>query len=202
MCIPYLNKTKIEHEHKKTIALDPGVKTFCTGYDSSNGDCINFNNRLELLKRLKNKIRLMMSRNVAKEKIQKWYTKISNIITDTHWRFVTYLTRNYDEIILPHFESQKMIKKDCHGFNQILIDLNRHYQFKEKLKWKCSLLNKKLIMTNESFTTKTCGLCGKINDQMTLGTRVFNCVDENCQMKNIDRDYHAARNIYLKTKFC
>jgi putative transposase len=202
LCLPCEDYTDYCFRTKKTIALDPGVKTFLTGYDSSNGNSIQFNNRIELLERLKKKISSMQSRQVNKQKIQKHYRRITNIINDTHWRFVTYLTRNYDEIILPHFESQEMKKENCHSFNEKLLNFNRFYQFSQKLEWKCRYLNKTLTRMNESFTTKTCGSCGKLNEKMTIRNRIFNCVDESCQMQNIDRDYHAARNIFLKTKFC
>jgi len=199
LCVPYLEKSWNKYPKEgKTIALDPGVKTFCTGYDSSNGDCINFNIRLETLEKLKKKISLMQSHS---KNPQKHYTKINNIISDTHWRFVTYLTRNYDEIILPHFKSQEMVKDNCSKFNEILINFNRHYQFAQKLEWKCLSLNKKLIRINEAYTTQTCGLCGKLA-KLDLNDRIFNCIDKGCPMKNIDRDYHAARNIFLKARFC
>jgi hypothetical protein len=69
----------------------------------------------------------------------KHYARFNNIISDTHWRMCDYLTKyeNCAAILLPHFESQKMKKKGAHGFNSVLINMNKHYQFGEKLNWKC-----------------------------------------------------------------
>lgn len=177
---------------KKIISLDPGNKTFLTGYDPSNGDCIEFNNRINSLKRLSDKIKSMEYNNISKRKIQKQHNKISNLISDVQWKFVTYLTKNYDEIIIPQFYNQEMHNRD---------DYNRHDEFLSKLSQKCKKLNIKLVIMDESYTTKTCGYCGIINKKITLSDRIFNCVDKSCQIQNIDRDYHAARNIFLKTKF-
>jgi putative transposase len=47
----------------------------------------------------------------------------------------------------------------------------------------------------ESYTTKTCGCCGKINTKVG-GSSTFNC--EKSGYKE-DRDVNGARNIWIKT---
>jgi putative transposase len=47
---------------------------------------------------------------------------------------------------------------------------------------------------NESYTSKTCGKCGEINNK--LGSQsIFKC--KTCKIE-IDRDINAARNICIK----
>ena len=56
-----------------------------------------------------------------------------------------------------------------------------------------------MIECNVSYTCKTCGYCGVINDK--LGDRkVFKCKQENPQKQfiGIDRDIHAPRKILLR----
>ena len=67
------------------------------------------------------------------------------------------------------------------------------YSFKEKLKWKCDTYRKKLVIVDESYTSCTCGMCGKINN--TGSNEVFHCVY--CGVE-LDRDVQGSRNILLK----
>lgn len=188
-----------------TLSGDPGVRTFLTLYDSSNGDCIKISNRNDLIMKLEDKINTMKSISDIlkikrfKKKSFKYYNRINNLISDFHWRAADYISKYQDcsTILLPHFESQKMIKKDANDFNSILIYYNRHYQFAQKLTWKCMKVGIIVKRVNECYTSKTCGICGTINDKLG-NSKIFNCVDNNCINKNIERDYHAARNIFIK----
>ena len=67
------------------------------------------------------------------------------------------------------------------------------YKFKEKLKYKCSVYGKKLYIVDESFTSKTCGSCGSMNDMK--GKEVYKC--KSCGLE-VDRDINGSRNILLK----
>ena len=56
-----------------------------------------------------------------------------------------------------------------------------------------------MIACDESYTCKTRGYCGVINDKLG-GSKVFKCKQENSQQKLIgsDRDIHATRNSWLR----
>ena len=74
-----------------------------------------------------------------------------------------------------------------------LMCMYSFHSFKQKLAWKCSLYNKKLFIVDESFTSKTCGRCGILND--VGGNEVYECTS--CRLI-CDRDVSGARNIFIK----
>ena len=67
------------------------------------------------------------------------------------------------------------------------------HSFKQKLTWKCSMYNKKLFIVDESYTSKTCGNCGCLND--VKGSEVYDCI--HCD-STFDRDVNGSRNIFIK----
>ena len=71
----------------------------------------------------------------------------------------------------------------------------KFYQFKQKLQNKCNERNCNLMIVDESYTSKTCGNCGKLHNKLK-GNKVFNC--PSCKI-SIDRDINGARNILIKT---
>jgi hypothetical protein len=54
--------------------------------------------------------------------------------------------------------------------------------------------NYQLIIVDESYTTKTCGCCGMINNFIG-NSNIFWC--SSCKIE-LERDYQAARNILIK----
>ena len=101
------------------------------------------------------------------------------------------LTKSYSQILLPHFESQKMMGKNKR-VNRWMNNL-KHYLFKTRLIDKCNLeKDSSVMLVDEAYTSKTCGNCGKIN---SVEGRILKCTG--CGIK-IDRDINGARNIYLK----
>ena len=74
--------------------------------------------------------------------------------------------------------------------------LMNHYKFRERLLFKCVTLGSKLIVSDESYTTKTCPLCGYFNEWVKYEKRIKcrNCNNE------CDRDTIGAINILLKKK--
>jgi putative transposase len=55
---------------------------------------------------------------------------------------------------------------------------------------------KEVLAVDEAFTTKTCGLCGTINDHVAAA-KIFGCAEPTCGVQ-IDRDVNGARNILLR----
>lgn len=188
---------KKDHEqYERVVSVDPGVKTFATCYDPD-GKLISFNKNATLITKLKKKIDRMSLLGKAKRYILKANLKIRNSVDDLHWQTITYLSKHYNTVILPNFESQGMVKGSLKRELNREIMLLRHYQFRERLKYKArTISNMVIVSTTEEYTTKTCGNCGVLNHVVKLGDDVFNC--GSCQV-SMDRDYNGARNIFIKT---
>jgi putative transposase len=123
-------------------------------------------------------------------------TKIKNSIIDLHWKTAHFLCKNFETIIIPKFECKNMSSKK----NRINSKITRkmlalsHGMFLEKLKFKCNEYKRNLILTNESYTSKTCTNCGNIKNDLN-GNKKYNC--SKCNI-SIDRDMNGARNILIK----
>ena len=194
-----------------SVSLDPGVRTFMTLYSSDGlvgkiGDGI-----IDKLSVIGKKIDRMTSIITKKEENSKTRrnmkrrccglrTKIRNIVTDLHWKTINFLCLNFRTIIMPNFETSKKVQKSAKCVRQItnvtvrnMLSLS-HGKFLERLKYYAEKSNTQLIITNEEYTSKTCGKCGEI-DKKLGGKKMYIC--EKCGYKS-DRDINGARNINIK----
>ena len=100
----------------------------------------------------------------------------------------------YNNILLPDFRISGMVKKKLPKRVKRLLYIYSYFKFKERLTYKCNSHGVNLIIVDESYTSKTCGRCGTLNEE--LGSKkVFQCPV--CNLK-IDRDINGARNILIK----
>lgn len=187
------------------IALDPGVRTFQTGYDI-NGVSIEFGkNDSEHLYRLSlhgDKLKSMVDKESNKRRKislhRAWLRLLLRIrrkVDDMHKKLCTFLCRCYKIILLPELKSSKLItraKRDMDEKNVRKILLLSHYKFRELLKAKAQTFSGcTLIICDEQYTSKTCG-----NLHASVGkSKVYSC----CKCgKVFDRDINAARNILIR----
>jgi putative transposase len=70
----------------------------------------------------------------------------------------------------------------------------RFFDFRLRLKYKCSATNTQFKLVDEFYTSKTCSCCGSYNNNLG-GNKIYKCI--NCN-KSIDRDINGCRNIYMK----
>ena len=104
------------------------------------------------------------------------YNKIKNQIDDLHWKTINDLI-NYDKVLLPHFESQKMMSKNKH----LNRDLNyfAHYKFKMRLIDKLkNVKNTELYIVTEEYTSKTCTNCGNIKKHGFVRDTTWELINE------------------------
>ena len=80
------------------------------------------------------------------------------------------------------------------------FDYFRHYRFKCRLREKCIERGVDLHEVDESYTSLTCGMCGRVKRRSELGgNKVYNCpLDRNGCGSILDRDVNGARNILIK----
>ena len=172
-----------------------------------------------------NKIR---NRKQLKNKIKKLYKRSKNIVKELHNKSVNYLCKNYDNILIPKFETQKMIqhKRSFKEYKKDFINQgNTFEEKKEKAKEftkKCRLSKSvKYVLSNLSHYTFRQQLidkadeygcrCVVVTEEYTSCTcsycghmskeyrdRVKSCSYCN---KTIDRDINGAKNILIKNTY-
>jgi putative transposase len=186
------------------IALDPGIRTFQTGYSPS-GMVIKAGERhmmlLSALHKRLDEMRSLRSKAIKRTKYNmksRCYVlehKIKNVINDLHNQTASYLSKNFKTILLPSFSTSEMQKGSGLSSNskRNLWTLS-HYKFQQKLIGLCNFHESNVYLVQEDFTTKTCGSCGYLVD--VGSSKTFLC--PSCKYC-MDRDVHGARNILIKT---
>ena len=188
-------RERTAHIRKKICSLDPGITTFQTVYSPDR--IYKFQRDPVVLKQLQIKLDKMQSlrgkkyigKQHYKRREKKLYQRQENLIDDLHYKTAKKLTFEFQIILLPIFENQKMVKKGkriCRNLLQL-----KHFLFQQRLKEQC--LQSELRICTEEYTSKTCGWCGKVN--ILKNYDVYECLE--CHIK-IDRDINGARNIFIK----
>ena len=216
LCLPYKKELKSDrqafsfskYENDGVISLDPGVRTFLTGYDGYQKQVIHLGTCQNVLEKLffeldllesrmskkKNK-RIMKMRKACRRKRK----RITNLIKDMHYKIANFLCANYKTILIPEFNTQNMMKYEggrvINKCTTRLMGTQSHYTFRQRLIEKSMEYEHcNVIVVNESYTSKTCSECGKLYDHLG-GSKVYKC--QGCSME-MDRDVNGAKNILLK----
>jgi len=185
-------------DNKRIISLDPGVRTFLTGY-SSDGYIFHIGEndigRLARLQHYKFKLQKFGRRKLkARLRLQR---NIKNLVLELHKKSTKFLHDNFDIIICPKLDTtqlcrQKKLSRKVKNKLRILS----HCAFIERMKMKNNYKKKiKLIIPTEEFTSKTCCNCGNLHKSLGM-SKTYHC--KKCE-KTFDRDVNAALNILLKT---
>ena len=192
-------KTQQINGRREYCSLDPGIRSFQTVYSEDLVAQIKVNK--ETIKKLQTKMdffkslrdRKIIKRKRWKRKERNIFFRMTNLIDDLHHKTANFLTKTFNIIFLPKFESQEIAKKNkIRCVNRDLLQL-KHYSFQQRLKAKCDLRNCRLDLCTEEYTSKTCGRCGCLSN---VGSKdVFTC--GKCNLV-IDRDVNGARNIAIK----
>lgn len=190
-------------------AIDPGVRTFMTCYDPFSERLIEFGAKdMSRIFRLARTSDSLISK-MAKANARKRYSyrramlrnnqKIRYLVQDMHRKSAKFLCENFRVIMLPQFESQKMVSRQRN--RKIRSKTARamitwsHYRFRQHLLFKMSEYPNRIVLSvSEEYTSKTCGVCGNLHHKLG-GNKTFRC--PSCFYET-DRDWNAARNIYLK----
>ena len=114
-----------------------------------------------------------------------------------------FLLDNFKTILLPKFETQKIIDKEARNIEKKTareMITWCHFKFQQRLIWKSQKRDdSRVIIVSEKLTTKTCGRCGLIKENVE-GDEIYHC--STCGLV-VDRDVNAARNILIRNiGFC
>lgn len=207
--IKHINESTLD---AKMIGLDPGLRKFLVGY-GTDGRVVVFgsrNPRRQFMRTiwykeyLDTKLRAKKDsifratgkeRKALRKQRRKIQERMDNIRKDFHHKVANWITNSYEvisigklpkNIILRDRHLPKIVKK---AYNALA-----HYQFRCCLNNKCIERGKIFSAINESYTSKTCTLCGCIRNVGSSET--FTCP---CSLMKWDRDLNGARNILIKS---
>lgn len=207
----------------RVIALDPGVRTFLTGYDPAGRACEWGPGDIGRIDRLCHHLDDLTSRASTmgldaehrrltkcgkvvdhhrrwrmRRAMARMRQKIRDLVDDLQRRAAKWLCREHDVVLLPEFETQRMIRR---GQRRLGSKTARamvtwaHHRFRQRLVAKArEYAGCRVIVVDEAYTSKTCGRCGHLHHGLG-GSKVFRC--PRCGLV-ADRDLHAARNILLR----
>ena len=183
-------------KEQQIASLDAGHRTYFSCL--TNKSLIEIGNGID--KKIKKKLRKMDNIKASKDvkHKRKYLLKrekdIANYINDMHWKIISYLTNNYNHILLGNYSTKSMVESDkTNKINKRIGSTLKFYQFRQKLTYKCLLKGCKLSIVDEFNTTKSCSNCSKLND---IGSsKEYFC--KGCKNK-YPRDINSCKNILLR----
>ena len=186
----------------RVVALDPGVRTFMTFISEDSYGYLGNNSNLQIQKlcfKLDKLISKMSKATRAqkrrfKKAADRLKSRIQHKVKELHHKTAKFLVDNFDVILLPSFESSKMVSKSRRKLRsktvRQMLTLS-HYQFKKHIEWKAWELGKvALTNINEAYTSKTVSWTGEV--KKIGGCRVIKDRDGRC----MNRDLNGARGIF------
>jgi putative transposase len=187
------------------VALDPGVRTFLTFYSPTcfgklaDGDFSRIQRLCHYLDQLLSKASKATSRRKRriKKACDRMRTKIDNLIKEVHHQVANWLTKEFDVILLPTFETSKMSSRAGRKLSSKTVRAMLtwcHYRFQQFLLHKAKERNKTVLLVNESYTSKTVSWTGEIVEN--LGGRKK--IKSPSTQEWMDRDLNGALGILLK----
>jgi len=205
--VPLEARPATSDNQARVIALDPGVRTFQTGYDPQGqlfefgkGDIRRIGRLCQCLDQLQASLagptlrarrRYALRRAAARLRL-----RIRDLVDDMHRKTAHFLATSYDTVLLPVFETRRMTKRRA-GLTSKTARMMltwAHYRFQQRLIQRGKRAGCEVRLVGEAFTSKTCGACGALHPGLQ-GAKLFVC--PSCR-HTIDRDANGARNILLR----
>ncbi len=191
---------------KNVIALDPGNRTFLTGYDGENileigkkdiGRINRFCAHLDQLMSKISKCKIKRQRYKMRKAASRMRGRLQDIVLDLHNKAASFLVQHYKIIFLPTFSTSEMVLKSKRKLNSKAARNMLtwcHYKFAQNLQQMAARAGVLVVRCNESYTSKTCPNCGHIHERLG-GNSTFRC--PKCGY-TAERDANGARNIMLR----
>ena len=198
------SKTTVHSDSQgRIVALDPGVRTFLTGFHEQGAFKIGSGaqSRIFRLCLFADKLISKISKSDPKRKrnmrkaLDRMYWKIKDLITELHFKSAAYLCENFDVILLPTFEVSDMVVKSKRKIRsktvRQMLTLS-HYKFEQRIKSKAEETGKLVQLCNEAYTSKTASWTGEIKQIGGSKTITSGGV-------TLDRDVNGGRGIFLRS---
>lgn len=197
-----------EIQARNIVAIDPGVRTFATTFSSH--ECVSYGDgffegrimplllNMDDLYSLKAKAKNEQWKRHYEKRIHRLSNRVRDRIDDLQRRVCYDLVSSYDIILLPSFETAQMSDKTGRKIRsktvRAMLGLG-HYRFELMLSWMCKKYGKRLVVVNESYTSKTRSWDGSVKSNLG-GSKTIS--DEDII---VDRDVNGARGIMLRALY-
>lgn len=207
LCVPELTQlTYGENQAKSVVSLDPGIRTFISFYSPDVSGKIGVDTDKSLYKlylaldnlssRIASCKNLRRKRSYRKAKFR-LVERITNLVTELHYKTANFLCKNFDIIILPDFETSKMAQRGRRKIRsrtvRSMMSLS-FYKFRLRLEHVAFRLGKTIVINSEEYTSKTHPETGVIDPK--LGSKKLIKLRSG---SSADRDIVGAFNLMLKT---
>ncbi|MCC3527383.1 MAG: transposase [Microcoleus sp. PH2017_22_RUC_O_B] len=201
---------KQESTQETMVALDPGVRSFLTGFDGEKFIEIGKKDLTKIYrlcrftdKLISQKSQLTGRKNKyqrqgVQAKIESLLIRVRHLIDECHKKVAKWLTTEYRLIFLPSFESSQMVAKNGNKKRKINSKTVRqmlrwsHFRFKQRLKFQAFKRGCTVLDVTEEYTSKTCTKCGHVHGLLG-GSKKFKC--PKCG-HSLDRDWNGALGIF------
>ena len=202
ICVPYKQSISLSENQGRCVALDPGIRTFVTGFSETETFKIASGDFARIA-RLCSYIDLLISKKSkakAKQKhrlnraLMKLRAKHKSLIDELHYKTINFLVKNYDIILLPTFETGSMVQKKNRKLQsktaRMMLSFS-FYKFSQRLESAAKRYNRLVVRCSEAFTSKTASWTGEI---VNIGSKKI--ISSN--NVTVDRDINGARGIFLR----
>lgn len=202
LCVPESFTAIPAESQGRVVAVDPGVRTFCTFFGLGSFGHIGRHD-IGRIQRLCSHLDDLISRSskakcgarrrmrMAADRVR---DRITHLVDELHWKTIRFLTDNYDFIVFPTFESSQMVLRRSRRIRsksvRQMLTWSFH-RFAQRLEHKCFERGRMLIRVSEAYTSKTNSFTG---ETMDIGSREWFVHDG----IRINRDINGARNILLR----
>ena len=179
----------------RTVGVDLGVKRLAT---LSDGTCVDGPKPLRsalkrlrrLSRRLHRRVKGSANRDKARRRVARCHARVAAIRGDSLHKLTTWLVRTYGRVVIEDLNVKGMARN--RRLSRAIHDMG-FGEFRRQLDYKQSLSSSEVVVADRWFpSSRTCGLCGWVDESLTLGDRTFRCTG--CGHAQ-DRDLNAAFNL-------
>lgn len=225
MVVPYeieaAPATRLPPQQRRVGAVDPGDRVQATVYSPSDGEVVQYavgkegGGKDAIFKVCEKIDKTIVEANkpensdtaskrcASKAKLARLRARARNLVTEARNKIALDMTRRWDTLILPPFETGGMVKRrKCNGLPRKLhskvarsLMSWRHYDFSVHVKNKFLRAGGEIVSPDERYTTMCCGVCGVLNEKHS--DESWTCKNPNCKAFHL-RDPAASRCIFLK----
>jgi putative transposase len=200
--VPYSTTHSDTKNEGGVVALDPGIRTFITGYSENNAFKIgeHASDRIFKLSLRMDKLVSKISKAARTKKRSykraldrlKW--KVWDLVSELHNKTAAYLCKNFSTILLPTFDTSEMVIKNRRKIRSKTVRSMlsfAFYKFSQRLIARAERSDVQVVRVNEAYTSKTASWSGEIVQIGGSKTITSNGI-------TLDRDLNGARGIFLR----